>query len=158
MIQQGPVNVAPYEGMEEFDVTITFGLQEISLNDGINYQMAVEGFGNKQQSLRKLEASSRFYDGTFITHYTKENVTEGVQVYVLGYSQNHVTENVLQLEELFTQLNYNITVRMDDHLETWTCFPADYSIDRGHINMHNVRATFTAQVPRLPKVTYEVVL
>jgi len=156
--QQGQIQPYADEAMEEFDVTISYGLQEISLNDGINYQTGVEGFGNKQQSLRKLEASSRFYDGTFVTHYTKENVTEGVQVYVLGYSQNHVTENLLLLEEVFTQVSYTITLRMDDHLETWSCFPAEYAIDRGHVNMHNVRAHFTAQVPRLPKVTYEVVL
>jgi hypothetical protein len=154
----GPIKVYTDDPMEEFDVTISYGLQEISLNDGVNFQMGVEGFGNKQQSLRKLESSSRFYDGTYITHYTKENVMETVTVYVLGYSQNHVTENLLLLEELFTQLTFRISVRIDDHMETWSCFPSEYAIDRGHINMHNGRATFTAQVPRLPKVSYEVVL
>lgn len=156
--QNGPITVFNEDGLNEFDVTVSYGLQEVSLNDGVNFRMAVEGFGAKAVTLRKLEASSVYYDGTFITHYTKENITESLQVYVTGYSQNHVTENLLLLEELFTQSTYRVKVRMDDHMETWSCFPADYSWDRGHVNMHNVRATFTAQIPRLPKVSYEVIL
>jgi len=157
-IVHGPVHVHPDEAMEEFDVSISYGLQEVSLNDHLNFVMGIEGFGSHQTVLRKREATSPFYDGTFVTHFTKENVTETLEVYVTGFSQNHVTENLLFLEELFLQPSYRIQVRIDDHLETWSCFPADYSVDRSHINMHNVRAVFTATVPRLPKVSYEAIL
>lgn len=144
--------------MQEFDLTISYGLENISLNDVINYQVSSEDFGNKQQSLRRIEADSPYYDGSFTVHVTKQNVTESLSIYVRGASQNHVTENLLFLEELFMQPTYTMTLRMDDHLETWSCEPSEYSIERSHIYMHNGMAVFKVQVLRHPTVTYEAIL
>lgn len=155
---QGPVKVHNADPMHQFDVTVSYGLSDVSLNDRTNFRMAAEDFGARTVSKRKIESRSVFYDGTYITHSTKENITENLTIYVLGFTQNHVTENLLILETLFDQDTYTIQVRIDDHIETWSCFTADYGIDRGHINMHNGRATFKAIVPRLPQTSYEVVL
>lgn len=156
--QPGPLQVHNDTPMEQFDVTISYGVEEISLNDGANFRMAASDWGNKQQTLRRIEVESPYYDGTYPVHSTKGNVNENISVYVYGFSQNHVTENLLLLEELFNQDTYTITVRMDDHLETWNCWPADYAVERSHVFMHNGMAVFKAVVPRHPKVSYEAIL
>jgi len=156
--QRGPVTINNEDAMQEFDLTISYGLENISLNDHVNYQVAADEFGNKQTSLRRIEAESPYYDGTFTIHVTKGNIMEPLSLYVRGATQNQVTENLLFLEELFMQPTYTMTLRMDDHLETWKCWPAEYSIERSHVFMHAGMAVFKVQVPRHPTVSYEVIL
>lgn len=157
-VQRGPVSVNQDDAMQEFDLTISYGLENVTLNDVVNYQVSAEDFGSKQQQLRRIEAESPFYDGTFTVHVTKANITENVTIYVRGASQNQVTENLLFLEELFAQPTYTMTLRMDDHLETWKCWPAEYAIERSHVYMHNGMALFKASIPRHPTVSYEAIL
>lgn len=142
---------------DTFGVEITYGAAWVDLNDYLNFRVAVDSFGSKAQTLRRITTTSPYFDGTFLVHSTRENVTEGITVWVYGVSQNHVTENLLQLEELFSQPAYRIRVRMDDHMETWTCQPCDYTIERTHVYMHNTMAAFKAQVPRMPRALYESV-
>ena len=157
--QQGPVRPVTKDlSMEYFSIEVSYGNVWVSLNDHVNFRVAVDGFGEKAYQRRRTTATSPYYDGTFLVHSTMENVQEGVTVYVTGASQNHVTENLLLLEEIFSQDSYLIRQQMDDHVETWSCQAADYTITRGHIEMHNVRATMKLSIPRLPKVTYEVSL
>lgn len=143
--------------VDSFGVEITYGAAWIDLNDLLNYRVSAEAFGTKAQVLRRITTTSPYFDGTFLIHSTKENITESVTVFVYGVSQNHVTENLLQLEELFSQPAYRIRVRMEDHMETWTCQPGDYTIERTHVYMHNTMAAFKAQVPRMPSALYESV-
>lgn len=156
--QNGPVQVHNQREMSEFDVEVSYGAEWVSLNDQLNFRVAVEGFGNKTQTRRRITAASPYYDGTFVIHTTQENVEEAISVWVYGTSQNHVTENLLMLETLFDQATYNIRVRMDDHQETWLCWPADYSIDRSHVMAHNVMALMKLTITRMPAVSYEVIL
>jgi hypothetical protein len=156
--QGGPIRPLQDTGLSYLDVEVSFGIPWVSLNDHVNYTMAVEGFGEHSYQRRRTTATSPYYDGTFLVHSTLENVTEAMSVYVLGTSANHVTENLMLLEEVFSQDAYSLRITMDDHRETWSCMTADYSIDRGHVNMHNNRATMKLSIPRLPRVSYEVSL
>jgi hypothetical protein len=143
--------------LENFEVAISSGTSWYSLTDGYRFYMSAEDFGDKAQVLRRVTASSPFYDGTYLVHSVRENVQESLVVGILGSSQNQVTENMLLLEELISQPSFRIRLTMGDHAETWSCQSADYTIQRGHINMHNTRAMMRLQVPRLPQVSYEVI-
>ena len=156
--EKGTFDVLGAPKMTDFDIEISYGSTWVSLNDGRNYTVNADDFGNRSQQRRRITATSPYYDGTFLVHSTLENVTEAVNVYVRGASPNEVTENILWLTQLIDQEQYNVRVRMDDHMETWICEPADYSIDRSHVFAHNVMALVKLSITRLPKVTYEVVM
>lgn len=143
--------------LENFDVTISSGTTWYSLTDGIRFYMSTEDFGDKAQVLRRITAASPYYEGTYLIHAVRENVQEMLTIGILGSSQNQVTENILLLEELVSQPSFRLRLTMGDHAETWLCQQADYTIQRGHINMHNTRAQMKLAVPRLPAVSYEVI-
>ena len=143
--------------LENFAVEISYGEMWVSLTDHRRFYVSAEEFGEKQQTRRRISASSPFYNGSYLIHSTLENVQETVTVVVLGSSQNQVSENLLFLEELISQPSYRLRMRVQDHQETWVCQPADYNISRGHIMLHNSRAQMRLQIPRLPDVSYEVV-
>lgn len=144
------------DSLTNFDVEISSGSLWVSVATGSRFYMGVEDFGDKAQVLRRISASSPFYEGTYLVHAVRENVQETLSINVLGASQNHVTENLLLLEELVSQPSFRIRLSMGDHVETWSCQQADYTIQRGHIMMHNTRAVMKISVSRLPTVSYEV--
>jgi hypothetical protein len=143
--------------LENFEVAISSGSSWYSLTDGYRFYMSSDDYGDKAQVLRRITSASPFYDGTYLIHSVRENVSEMLTVGILGSSQNQVTENMLLLEELISQPSFRIRLTMGDHAETWLCQSADYTIQRGHINMHNTRAMMKIMVPRLPQVSYEVI-
>ena len=142
--------------LTNFSVEISYGTTWISLTDHRRFYMSSEDFGDKSQSLRRITAQSPYYEGTYLVHAVRENVTETISVYVLGSSQNQVTENILLLEELVSQFSFRVRLTLDDHVETWKCQQADYTIQRGHVLMHNGRAMMRLSINRLPDVAYEV--
>ena len=144
------------EKLEGFDVEISSGSLWVSLAQGSRFYMGAEDFGDKAQVLRRITASSPYYEGTYLVHAVRENVQETLSINVLGASQNQVTENLLMLEELVSQPSFRIRLSMGDHVETWSCQQADYTIQRGHIMMHNTRAVMKISVSRLPNISYEV--
>jgi hypothetical protein len=150
------LQVSDPDELVNFMFEISSGQYWVSLSDGMRYYVSPEEFGTHTQTLRRITAQSPFYEGTYLIHAVRENVQENVVVHVLGVSQNDVTENLLLLEELISQPSFKLRLTMQDHVETWSCQQADYVIERGHIMMHNTRATMRLSVPRLPEVTYEV--
>ena len=157
--QNGPVKVYNELTLTNFDVEVsTPGSKWVSLNDHFSYRTTAESFKQQTQQRRRITVQSPIYDGTYEVHSVKENIEETIEVYVLGQSQNEVTENILNLLSYFEQPRYSIRKRLDDHRETWLCMPAEYNIDRSHVNAHNTRATVTFTIPRFPAVTYEVIL
>lgn len=147
----------PNDELENFSVEISLGDYWVSLSDGIRYYVSPEGFGEKAQTQRRVTASSPYYEGTYLVHAVRENVSETITVGVTGVSQNDVTENLLFLEEMILQPAFKIRVTVQDHVETWSCQSADYAIERGHLMLHNTRAMMKMQISRLPEVTYEVI-
>lgn len=155
--QQNPPDVVE-DFADTFTAEISYGLEWVSLNDHLNFKLAADEFGTRAVTLRRKEVSSDFYDGSFLIHTTKENVHEVVSIWVHGGTQNEVTENLLMLEDLFSQPTYQIRIRFGDHRETWICMSADYAIERTHVYMHNGIALFKATVPRKPNMINELVI
>jgi len=143
--------------MYNFLVELSIGNQWVAVSDGRDYYMGPEDFGDKAYQMRRITAQSPFFDGTYLVHSVKENVSETLSIHVLGSSQNQVTENILLLEEIINQPSFRIRMTMGDHRETWKCQRADYTIQRGHVMMHSTRAVMKIQVSRFPDVSYEVI-
>lgn len=143
--------------LENFEVAVSIGTYSLSLSDHIRYYVSPEDFGEKAQVLRRITAQSPFFDGTYLVHSTKENITEMITVYVLGNTANQVTENILLLEDAVSQASFTVSVTFGNHQEVWSCQAADYTISRGHLMMHNTRAMMKLSIPRLPDVSYGVV-
>lgn len=79
-------------------------------------------------------------------------------MYVRGESQNDVTENILMLKDLFSQLSYRVRVQFGNHRETWYCQTANWTEERSHVLMHNSMAKLSFTIPRLPRTTEEIIL
>lgn len=142
---------APYVDAEVHD-----GVRWVSMNDHYNYVLGARTRESVTQSLKNHSVESSMYDGEFIVHSTKSNVSETIEVYVLGADQLMVGDNIERLVEAFTQPMYNMRFTIGADREVWRCWPAEYALQRGHINLHNTRATITFSVPRFPKITREV--
>ena len=145
-----------HNGLQYFDIEVHDGIGYVSLDDGYNSVATSKSLQRSQQGRHRTTVTSSVYDGEWEVHSTLGNVTETVEVYVHGADQISVTENILRLTDAFSQSLYNVRVTMDDNQETWRCFPAEYSIERSQVFAHNKMAVVTLQVPRFPKVTYEV--
>ena len=143
---------------EPFQVTVSRGTEWVPLVRPPSMWVSPDGLGQTSQSWRREEAQSRFYHGTFTLHATKDNVQETISVYITGESQNDVTEEIMLLEELFSQLTYQIRVQFGNHRETWYCQTADWQTERTHVLLHNTMAKMSFSVPRLPDTSKEIIL
>jgi hypothetical protein len=156
--QEGSIRPRRVSGMESFDFEVYDGVRWVTLNDHIHYYVGAESLGTSQQGRRRYTVQSSMYDGDWEVHSTANSVTESVSVHITGVDQIDVSDSLLQLEEIFVQPVYNIRVTRDSVRETWTCYPAEWSIDRGQVQSHNVRAVMTLSIPRFPKKTYQAVV
>lgn len=138
------------------DIEVYDGTKWVSLNDHSRYELGAGSLADSTQGVSRNEVRSTMYDGSWITHSTKDNVQETLEVYVLGHDQVTITENIDDLTEAFSQYVYNVRISLGNHVETWRCFPADWSISRGHEQIHNIRATVRLSVPRHPRTVKEV--
>lgn len=140
-----------------FTAEIHNGTSWVNLNDTVNFRVAGEFREQSQVQHRKITATSVIVEGEYTVHSVRANVTETVNIWVHGATQADVTTNLVNLETWFTQNSYQLRFRFGNSRETWDCFVADYIIGRNQVFSHSVMAAFSAQVPRLPAVTYEVV-
>lgn len=149
-------NTENYVFRDSFSALISYGDQWVNLNDGNRFKFRADGYGQKSQTLRRITVDSPYFDGTYSIHTTKENVNESVMIEIRGASQNIVTENMLLLLDCVAQDTYQIRFDAEDHRETWQCEPADYTVDRSQVLLHNRMATVTLSIPRLPDPIYEL--
>jgi hypothetical protein len=143
-------------GLKYLDIEVHDGVSWLSLNDHHRYTAGAKSLETSTQGRRRHTVSSAMYDGEWEVHSTKTNVQETVEVYIEGEDQTLITTYQNRIIEAFSQSLYNVRITRDDDVEIWRCFPAEYSIKRGHVNLHNFRSEVTFSVPRFPKVTYEV--
>ena len=155
--QPGALNLHQDNSLQSFNLEASWNDQWISLNDMSRFRVTGEGMGSQQITRRRQTVTSPFYDGEYETHSVRENVKEQVGIYVRAASQSQLTENILLLEDIFSQSVYNIRRTLDEAREVWVCQSADYTIDRTQVWTHNCMAVFTAEVPRLPAVSHEVI-
>ena len=128
----------------------------VDLNDSLNFKVA--GGTTRENSAvqwRRIIATSPIYDGQYLVHAVKDQIRETMGIYIYSGSQTELAANIQTLENLFSQFSYQIRWTFDDRQEIWDCQAADYSWSRGHVWTHRNMAQFTAEVPRMPDVTYQ---
>lgn len=143
--------------LPNFSIEVSHGSQWVSISDHVNYRIDPSDFGTSNTQWRRIQATSPHYEGTYDIHAVRDNVTEQITITIYGQSQNHVTENLLLIQEIVSQPQWRLRITVQDHRETWLCQRADFSIIRGHVFMHNTMAQIKLSIPRHPKVSYEVV-
>jgi len=153
--QAGGIRPRQTAKMVGFDVEVFDGRHWVTLNDHVHFYVGSDSLGNTSQGRRRYTVQSSMYDGDWEVHSTASSVTESITVNLLGVDQIDISDGIIQLTEIFTQAVYNLRVTRDTVRETWLCYPAEWSIDRGQIQSHNVRAQMKLSIPRFPKVTYE---
>lgn len=142
--------------MEYLDIEVHDGISFLDLNDRYVYRATPESLVATSQARNRTTVTSSMYDGEWEVHSTLGNVTETIAVYVRGASQAIIKENINRVIDAFSQSLYQVRVTLDDDVTYWRCFPAEYSIDRSHVYMHNKMAVVRLQIPRFPKTTSEV--
>lgn len=156
--QEGGIRPRQSGGMTQFDVEIFDGVRWVSINDHIHYYVGSDSLNSSTQGRRRYTVQSSMYDGDWEVHSTASSVTEALTINLLGVDQIDISDGLIQLQEIFTQAVYNIRITRDTVRETWLCYPAEWSIDRGQVQSHNVRAQMKLSIPRFPKITYEAVV
>lgn len=155
---RGPVELVRSTEPLELDVEVSYAGSYWTVNDHVHYRVTTDGWGVVEQTHRRKEVTSEWFEGTFVTHKVRDSTKRSIEVMVRGADQPEVTENVLQLIDWFTQDSFNIRITLDDHVETWLCSAADYRIDRSHVLLHNRMAKVNFTMSVNPRVTYEVAL
>lgn len=143
--------------LDTFALEISWQGQWVLLNDHLRFITHAEGLGIRAITRRRQTVTSPFYEGEYETHSVRENVKERVQIWVHGPSQSQLVENILLLEDAFSQSVYNIRKTLDESRQVWTCQSADYTVDQSQVYAHNRMALFTADVPRLPALQHEAI-
>jgi len=148
----------PQEALAEetVDVEISAAGVWYSVNDGFRYRATPETLKSSDVSLNRITASSPFYDGEYVVHSTKGNVTETVEVRVYGADNIEVGDNVETLVKWFSQPSFKLRRTLGADQVTWDCYAAEYAIDRSHIYLHNRMALVRFSIPRLPFETRTV--
>ena len=156
--QEGHIRPRRTGGMTLFDFEVYNGSRWVTLNDHVHYNIGSDSLGASAQSRRRYTVQSSMYDGDWEVHSTASSISESVTVNIIGTDQVEVADLLMALQEMFVQSVYNIRITRDALRETWLCYPAEWSIDRGQIQSHNIRAQMRLTIPRFPKITYEAVI
>lgn len=148
----------PKQGLDHFDIEVSYGGYWLSLNDGLNYKVSAESLQQTQNSFRRVEADNPVVEGKYLVHAIPDHVQETLSVYLYGRDMVDVMEKVNTLAAVFTQFDYQVRVTMDQSREYWRCQTADYSVNRTNTFVHNGMAQMTFQVPRFPTPYYEALV
>lgn len=136
--------------LDNLDVQVFDGTNWVTLNDKLHFRLGARTLSETTQGHNTLSASSTLFDGEWVFHTTKQNVTETIEVHVYGDSWAMIQGAMDALVRAFSQRVYEVRIVIDDYRETWRCFPADYAVDRSHIKLHAKQAGLVFNVPRLP--------
>lgn len=120
-------------------------------------KLGARSFNEQRRSLRKDMASSPFVEGEVAVLAVPGLVTEVVEVYVNGSSWAQIDESVELLVSAFEQLSYQMRVQREDSVVVYSCTPAETTVSRNREQYHAYMAVVTAEVPRQPSVSREVV-
>ena len=122
------------------------------------YTVDATAFAERSVSHRKVESSSGWMEGTYVSRSVKENVNETVAVQVTGATASELKKRTNDLVAAFEQLSYQMIVSIDDDQEIWSCTVADYAITTSQAFMFSRMAIVKATVPHLPSLYQRVIV
>lgn len=120
------------------------------------YRVHADSFAQRATEWRRSTATSPIMDGDVLVHATKGMVAHQIGVYVSGEDQSELTERILALEEVLSQFSFRMRFTKDSIRETHLCqLPTNFSVEGGHVLMHNNMAIVRATIPAYPDPTTE---
>lgn len=97
------------------------------------------------------EAASPIMDGTVITGYHADRMTATLTIRCWGPAGT-VLGKLVEMESLFTQLAFTVTVTLDGHSEVWHCGPANTARGQsGSYSAEELNAGWQDLVVSLPR-------
>lgn len=158
LFQEGSVNL-PYSDVPmDIDVEVSYAGFWHSVNDHVNFRTAPEGFGTVEQTWRRREVMSDYFQGSYSTGQVRDNTKRTLSVYVRGQTIAQLAEARANLIDWFTQDEYNVRFRTEDLMETLVAECADYRVDMSHVLMHNRMSLVVFTYAARPDTTMEMIL
>jgi hypothetical protein len=100
----------------------------IELNDNSTYRIADGSFENQAVTHRRKTAMSPYVEGTYVVSSLRENVTEQMNVYVMGKTSYATRSALTTLQTALEQPMFTIVRTINNWQTVWTCFASDYSM------------------------------
>ena len=136
------------------EMAINTSLGWLELEDPAGgYELHKDALATQQTTWRKQEVESPWVEGTFVNRAVRGNVPEAVVVWVAGSTPFELDQRVSAFTEAIGQLQFQIRVQIGDLLETWTCFPGDFTVETQQEYRFATIALVRATIPRLPTTT-----
>jgi len=124
----------------------------LNVNDGSSYKIAKGSFENSATTFRKDEVTNPFVEGKYVVNALRENVTEALNIYVLGTDNITVRNRIQTLVDAIRVNQFLIKVTLGNAQQIWQCFAADFTINTQLEFLHSRRATVNMTVTRNPTV------
>lgn len=125
----------------------------INLDDHENYIIASDSFASSATTWRRNQVTSPYVAGKFTASAIPDQVTENVNVYVLGESQTDLQINLANLIDAVSQPAFELQWSADNAVYIWECDCADYTIDFVNTNLYARQLSVKLQIPRNPTIT-----
>lgn len=125
----------------------------LELEDLANgYEVHRDSLTSQAYTWRRQNVSSDWLEGEYTNRAVRGNVVEPLAVIVRGGTPFELAQRINDLKDAFGQTQYQVVLRFGDLQETWSCFPADYTIEAEQAMRFATLAVVRAQVPHLPSV------
>lgn len=125
------------------------GLADLDLNDHVNYFVSAPIFGGTV-SWRRQTVQSPWVEGQFTVNAVRDQVEDKVVIEVMGGDQVTLQQNVQALIAAFSQSSFNITLQLDNAVNTYACEASDYTVDWTHTRWHNRQVQVSFSLRRSP--------
>lgn len=139
----------------DIQVTVSSGLGTLDLT-AAPYDLGAESFAEVNQTWRRKQVTNPHVEGEFTVHAERENTVTPLAVYVQDTTRAATRVAVEVLKDALSQLQFTLTYRLDDTVQTWLCEVADFTEDTQHAFLHEGLTLIKAQIPRRPGVVYTV--
>ena len=135
-------------------VTLSTPTTPLELNAG-KYYVGENSFNELAQTKRRNEAASPFIDGSYPYNTRKENITEALEVHVLGDTIHDREVLEKAVTDALDQGHFTMIRIMEDSKKTWRCHSSDWSISAPRALAISRRCIIKAQVLCDPLVLEE---
>lgn len=129
----------------------------LELNNKTTYILADGSFETQSVQHRRKTATNPFIEGEHVVTALRDNVTEQVNVYVVGATQHAARSALLALQQALEQPTFKVVLTVDNWRTTWNCYASDYTVQASRPLLYAKRIQMMIQLLRDPNETYTLV-
>ena len=101
-------------------------------------------------TFRKIEASSAFYEGSWVVSALRENTEWPLNIWVRGANLGEAYPAAQEIGKALAQNVYTVTLQLGNYLFAKTCFAADHSLEASKPLLHASVIQVKAQMTSIP--------